>query len=164
MKHFLMALVFAALAIVGTQVSAKAATIFDLGDVTNGTTNQAAGPASGPVSLDVKFSLTHESDINLTLSNFAFPGLFDISGFSATSSDLTLSGGLGGPFSFAGVLVAGDYLIHVTGTAIGSAGGLVSIALTAASTPIPGALLLFITAIGGLAGFSGLRRRGSAAA
>jgi hypothetical protein len=52
----------------------------------------------------------------------------------------------------------------VTGNAVGTLGGLVSVALTATQTPIPGALLLFITAIGGMAGFAGLRRRGSAAA
>jgi hypothetical protein len=163
-KRFLMALVFAALAMTGAQVSAKAATIFDLGDVTNSATNQNAGPASGPVDLDVKFSLTKESDVTLSLSNFVIGGFFDIANFSATSSDLTLSGGLGGPFSFAGVLVAGDYLVHVTGTAIGSLGGLVHVALSATQTPIPGALLLFVTAIGGMAGFAGLRRRNSAAA
>jgi len=162
-KRFLTVMVFAVLAIVGTQVSAQATT-FGLGDVTNSTVNQNAGPSAGPVSLDITFTLSHESDVTLTLSNLFVPGFFDITSFSAGSTDLTLSGSLGGPFSFAGVLVAGNYLIHVTGSAVGSLGGLVNVALTAAQTPIPGALLLFITAIGGMAGFAGLRRRGSAAA
>jgi hypothetical protein len=158
-----MAMAFAVLAIAGTQVSAKATT-FDLGDVSNSSVNQNAGPTSGPLSFDITFSLAQESDVTLNLANLFVPGSFDIANFSATSTDLTLAGSLGGPFSFAGVLVAGDYLIHVTGSAIGSLGGLVNIALTATQTPIPAALLLFITAIGGMAGFAGLRRRGSAAA
>jgi hypothetical protein len=162
-KRFLMAMVFSVLAIVGTQVSAKATTL-DLTDVTNSTVNQNVGPSSGPVVLDITFSLSQESNVTLSLSNLFIPGFFDITSFSATSTDLTLAGSLGGPFSFAGVLVAGNYLIHVTGSAVGSLGGLVNVALTATQTPIPGALLLFITAIGGMAGFAGLRRRGAAAA
>ena len=164
MKRFLMAMVFSVLAIVGTQVSAKAATILDLGDVTNNTSNQSAGPAAGAVDLDIKFSLTQESNVSLTLSNLFLPPFFNITGLSITSTSPTLTGVVGGPFTFAGVLVAGDYLVHVTGNAVGTLGGLVSVALTATQTPIPGALLLFITAIGGMAGFAGLRRRGSAAA
>jgi hypothetical protein len=159
-----MSLVFAVLAMAGTQVSAQATTILDLGDVTNSTVTQNNGPSSGALDLDVKFTLTQESDVTLSLSNFFIPGVFDIANFANTSASVTLTGGAGGPFTFAGVLAAGDYLIHLTGDAVGISGGLVHIALTAAQTPIPGALLLFVTAIGGMAGFAGLRRRGSAAA
>lgn len=164
MKRFLMAVFFAVLAITGTQVSAKASTILDLGDVTNNTSNQSAGPAAGAVDLNIKFSLTKESDVTLTLSNLFLPPFFNITGLAITSASPTLTGGVGGPFSFAGVLVAGDYLVHVTGNAVGTLGGLVSVALTATQTPIPGALLLFVTALGGMAGFARLRRRGSAEA
>jgi hypothetical protein len=163
-KRFIVALLFAALAFAGAQASARASTILDLGDVTNSTLDQNTGPGAGPVDLNIKFSLTQASAVSLSLSNLIVPGgFFDIANFSATSADLTLTGVLGGPFSFAGLLVAGDYLIHVTGQAVGTLGGLVNVALTAA-TPIPGALLLFVSAIGGMAGFAGLRRRGSAAA
>jgi len=156
----MMALVGVMLAFACTQVSAQATTL-DLGDLTNSSTDQFSGTGPGAVSYDITFSLSTLSSVSVTLANFPVLPTFNISGFSATSSDLTLTGGVGGPFSFAGVLVAGDYLIHVVGTAVGSAGGLFETTVAAATTPIPGALLLFVTAMGGMAGFVRLRRSGS---
>lgn len=161
MKRFVMVLVGAVLAIASMQVSAQATTL-DLGDVTASVANDIAGSAPGPLSYDVTFSLTAESNVALLLANFVTAD-FHISNLLATSSDLTLTGALGGPFSFAGILAAGDYLLHVMGTADGTAGGLFQVTLAATTTPIPGALLLFVTAIVGMAGFAGLRRRGFAA-
>jgi len=161
-KRFLMLLVGAMLAIASMQVSAQATTL-GLGDVTGSVVNNIGGSAPGPVSYDVTFSLTAESNVALVLANFVTAD-FHISNLLATSSDLSLAGALGGPFSFAGILAAGDYLINVVGTADGPAGGIFQVTLAATTTPIPGALLLFVTAIGGMAGFAGLRRRGSAAA
>ena len=164
MKRLMMALVGVLLAVAGSQVSAQATTL-DLGDVTNSSAAQSSGPASpGVVDYDVTFSLSTMSSVSVSLTNFIlFPATFNISSFSATSSDFTLVGGAGGPFSFAGILVAGDYLIHVTGNAIGTHGGFFDTVVTASATPIPGALLLFMTAIGGM-GFLGFRKRGSAEA
>jgi hypothetical protein len=157
----MMALVGAVLAIAGTQVSAKAATI-SLGDITNSSDTQFGGKP-GPISDDITFSLTTLSNVSFTVSNLQVLPNFDIAGFLATTSDFTLTAGPGS-FTFAGVLAAGNYLIHATGTGIGLIGGLYQIDVTAAATPIPGALLLFVTAIGGMAGFAGFRRRGSAEA
>jgi hypothetical protein len=163
----MMALVGVLLAVAGSQVSAQATTL-DLGDVTNNSGSPAAqssGPSlPGVVDYDITFSLSTLSNVSVSLTNFNLvPAIFNITGFSATSTDFTLVGGAGGPFSFAGILVAGDYLIHVTGNATGTHGGLFDTLVTAAATPIPGALLLFMTAIGGM-GFLGMRRRGSAEA
>lgn len=164
MKRLMMALVGVLLAVAGSQVSAQATTL-DLGDVTNSTSDQFSGPAApGAVAYDITFSLSTLSSVTVNLANFNLvPATFNITGFSATSPDFTLVGGVGGPFSFAGILAAGNYLIQVVGTATGSHGGLWETTVAAAATPIPGALLLFMTAIGGM-GFLGLRRRGSAEA
>jgi len=120
------------------------------------------------ISDDIKFSLTAPAFVTGNLTNFVVSigsfSLLNITGLSATflGNPLTLDGS--GNFSLAGMLAAGDYLIHVAGTSGGFLGGLYNISVTAATTPIPGALLLFVSAIGGLAGFAGFRRRGSAIA
>jgi hypothetical protein len=170
-KRFLMALVFAALALTGAQVSAKAATI-DLGDVTD-TSHDAFGGALGlplpptVISDDVKFTLTAAASVSGQIENFDVHfgpfALLGISSFTATFLGNPLTLASDGSFSIAGLLAAGDYLIHISGVTSGFFGGAYHVEI-AAATPIPGALLLFVTAIGGLAGFTRLRRRGSAAA
>jgi len=171
-KRFLMALVFAVTAIVTTQVSAHAAT-YDLGDVTD-SSNNTFGGALGffvpptAISDDIKFTLTAPSFVNGNLTNIVLGfgpfSLLNITGLTATFLGNPLSLDINGNFSLAGMLAAGDYLIHVAGTTSGFFGGVYNISVAAATTPIPGALLLFMTAIGGMVGFAGLRRRGSAAA
>lgn len=175
MKRFMMALVGAVLVIAGAQVSAHAATI-PLGDITDSTGEAFGGSLAfftpQPVNDDVTFSITNTSTISGSLTNLVFNvtipffgtfSILNISGLSATLvGPLTIDSN--GNFSYAGVLAAGNYLINVTGTTTGILGGAYHIAVTAATTPIPGALLLFMTAIGGMAGFAGWRRRGSAAA
>lgn len=174
--RFLMLLVGAMLAIASMQVSAEATTL-DLGDVTNSTTNQGGVTFSPTATLnyDVTFSLSAASNVALVLTNFATGGgAFNLSGFSVVAvqsnpndPSFVLTGAVGGPFSYAGLLAAGNYLISVTGTVTGTVGGMFQAtvsAATAAVTPIPGALLLFMTAIGGMAGFARLRRRGAAVA
>jgi hypothetical protein len=174
-KRFMMALVVAVLAIAGAQVSAKAATI-PLGDITNSSNDAFGGSLSfftpAAVSDDITFTLTAPSFVsgnlvnlpfNVTLPPFGSFAILDITGLNATflSNPLTLDGS--GNFSIAGMLAAGNYLIHVGGTTAGVLGGVYHISVAATTTPIPGALLLFITALG-TAGFVGWRRRGSAAA
>jgi len=171
MKRFLVALVFAILAIAGTQVSAKAATI-DLHDVTD-TTHFGFGGAVGiglpatVISDDIKFTLSAAGTVSGKIENFDVHfgpfTLFGISGFTATFLGNPLTLLPDGSFSIAGLVAAGDYLIHISGITSGFFGGAYYAEVTAA-TPIPGALLLFVTAIGGIAGFTRLRRRGSAEA
>jgi hypothetical protein len=171
-----MALVGAVLAIASMQVSANAATI-PLGNITDSTGSTFGGQFSlfvpVPFSDDITFHIDNESTISGSLVNLAvdvtLPGfgtfsILDITGLSATLLGNPLTLDSNGNFSYAGVLAAGDYLIQITGTTAGILGGAYHFAVTAATTPIPGALILFITAIGGMAGFAGWRRRGSAAA
>jgi len=170
-KRFLLAMAFALTAIVTTQVSAHAAT-YNLGDVTDSSASQFGGAIGlfvppTAISDDIKFTLTAPAFVSGNLTNiplvFGPFSLLNITGLSATflGNPLTLDGS--GNFSLAGMLAAGDYLIHVAGTTAGFFGGVYNISVTAATTPIPGALLLFVTAIG-IAGFAGFRRRGSAEA
>lgn len=171
MKRFMMALVGAVLAIASMQVSAKAATI-DLGDVTD-SSNSTFGGVLGffqpptAISDDIKFTLTAPAFVSGTLNNiqvsFGPFNLLDITGFTATFLGNPLSLDPSGNFSIAGMLAAGDYLIHIAGTTAGFLGGAYHITVAAATTPIPGALLLFVTALGGM-GFVRFRRRGSAEA
>lgn len=169
MKRFMMALVGAMLAMASMQVAAKAATI-PLGDITN-TSNDSFGGALGffqpptAISDDITFTVTGPSAVTGNLTNiqigFGPFSLLDITGLTATflGNPLTLDGS--GNFSIAGILAAGDYLIHIAGTTAGFFGGAYYVSVAAAATtPIPGALLLFMTAIGGMAGFGSMRRRG----
>jgi hypothetical protein len=62
-------------------------------------------------------------------------------------------------------LVGGTYFLVVSGLASGFGGGyLGALSLNVTATPIPPALMLFLTAIGGLGGFGYFRRKASAAA
>ncbi|GAB2174733.1 hypothetical protein [Dongia sp. agr-C8] len=168
MKRIMLALVFAVLAFATSQVSAKAATI-DLGDVTD-SSNASFGGALGfflpptVISDDIKFTVTNPSFVSGTINNidisFGPFTLLGINGFTATFLGNPLTLAPDGSFSIAGILAAGDYLIHIAGTTSGFFGGAYFAEVAAATAPIPGALLLFVTAIGGM-GFIGLRRRRS---
>jgi len=171
-KRFLWAMVFSLMAIATTQVSAHAAT-YDLGDITDSSNDQYGGAVGlfmppTPFSDDIKFSLTTASFVSGNLVNIAVSiGTFSLlndSALSATFLGNPITLDPSGNFSLAGMLAAGNYLIHVAGTTSGFLGGIYHITVAAATTPIPGALLLFVSAIGGLAGFAGMRRRGSAEA
>jgi hypothetical protein len=171
-KRFLMILVGAVLAIASMQVSANAATV-PLGDITN-STNDGFGGSLGffhsgvAFSDDVTFHLSAPQYVSGTLTNLEFSighfSLLGINGLTAMLNGVTPISfdATTGAFSLGGLLAAGDYFITIAGTTAGFFGGAYHIELTA--TPIPGALLLFISAVGGLAGFAGLRRRASAEA
>ena len=170
MKRFLMILAGAVLAIASMQLSANAATV-PLGDITNSTNDGFGGDLgffhSGVAfSDDVTFHLSAPQFVSGTLTNIQFNigpfNLLDIAGLTATFNGNPLTLDPSGNFSLGGLLAAGDYLITIAGTTAGFFGGAYHIELTA--TPIPAALLLFVSAIGGLAGFAGLRRRASAEA
>jgi hypothetical protein len=169
-KRFLMILAAAMLAIGGMQVSANAATV-PLGDITNSTNDGFGGDLgffnSGVAFEDeVTFTLSAPQYVSGNLTNIQFSigpfNLLDITGLVATFNGNPLTLDASGNFSLGGLLAAGDYLIKIAGTTAGFFGGAYHIELTA--TPIPGALLLFVSAIGGLAGFARLRRRASAEA
>jgi len=159
-----MVMVGAVLAVASMQVSAEATTI-DLGTVQDATVGQLIGSPIPPAHVNdvfsdaVKFTLTTESMVTVTLVNQVF-GSFNIGGFLASSSSFTLTQGPSGTFTYSGLLAAADYLVSVSGTLLGSDGGLYKITVAAATTPIPGAMLLFMTALG-VIGFAGFSRRGS---
>jgi hypothetical protein len=168
-KHFLMLVVGAVLAIAGMQVSANAATV-PLGDITH-STNDGFGGDLGffqpptAFSDNVTFHLSAPQFVTGNLQNIEISfgpfTLLDITGLTATFNGNPLSLDPSGNFSLGGLLAAGDYFITIAGTTAGFFGGAYHIELTA--TPIPGAMLLFITAIGCMVGFAGLRRRRGAA-
>jgi hypothetical protein len=173
-----MALVGAVLAIASMQASAQAKTIA-LGDIPPGTSEDTFGGRlsflcfpNKLLSDDITFHLTEDSTISGSLLNLKFSiplpfkgsiKILDITGLTATFLGNPLTLDSNGNFSYAGILAAGDYLIHISGTIAGKLGGAYYFSIAAAAaatTPIPGALLLFVTAIGGMAGFAGLRRKG----
>lgn len=173
MKRLMMALVGAVLAIASMQVSARAATI-DLGDITNSSNDSFGGAVAfftpTPVSDQIAFHLSTESFVSGSLVNLPFSvtlpffgtfAILDITGLAAEYNGSPLTLDASGNFSIAGALAAGDYLIDISGMTAGIIGGVYHIALNASQTPIPGALLLFLTAMGGM-GLVGLRRRGTA--
>jgi hypothetical protein len=172
----MMALVGAVLAMASMQVSAKAATI-PLGDITDSTGDAFGGSLAfftpAPVSDNVTFSLANASFLSgnlvnlpfsVTLPHFGTIPILDITGLAASLDGNPLTLDINGNFSIAGLIAAGSHVLQITGTTAGILGGVYHVAVTAATTPIPGALLLFVTAIGGMAGFMRLRRRGSAEA
>jgi hypothetical protein len=171
-KRFMLALVFAVMALATAQVSAKAATI-DLGDVTDSSSSSYGGALGfflppTAISDDIKFTVTNPSSVSGTIENISVSfgpfTLLGITGLTATFLGNPLTLAPDGSFTIAGILAAGDYLIHIAGTTAGFFGGAYSVEVSAATvTPIPGALLLFSSAIAGLAGFAGFRRRGAAA-
>jgi hypothetical protein len=169
-KRVLMILVGAVLAVASMQVSANAATV-PLGDITHSTADGFGGSVgffhSGVAFSDeVTFTLTKNQWVTGTLTNLEVGigpfSLLGITGLAATFDGNPVSLDPSGNFSLAGMLVPGNYSIIISGITAGFFGGAYHVELTA--TPIPGALLLFISAVGGLAGFAGLRRRASAAA
>jgi len=93
-----------------------------------------------------QFTLTHDS----TVSDNLFTA--NITGFTLQLFDPSNN-----PVSFASDLVANVlYTLHVSGNA--SAGGVYAGQINFAATPVPPALLLFVTALAGL-GAAGYRRR-----
>jgi hypothetical protein len=106
----------------------------------------------------LKFTLSDAADVTLNLAGLGIQGLkFSLNGgaFTSVAGNILLSGG-----SFdLGNLVASTsaYVITFKGKVSLFSGSLFGSVVAVAATPIPPALLMFLTALGGL-GFVGWRR------
>ena len=168
MKHFMSFLVGLALAIGVAQMPAQAATI-NLGNIAPGSSSSGFGGAFGVMTFPniadtVQFHLTADSTISGNIADIPFaigPFTFlSASGFTVSLNgvtSLTVDGS--GNFSYGGLLTAGDYFLDIGGITTGIFGGGYQISVAAvAATPIPAALLLFLTALGGLGAVTWRRR------
>jgi len=167
----LIALLFAGLLVVGLAGRPAAASTFDLGTITPGddTTGFVANFGTGIASFEdkIKFSLSFVSTSLVgAISDIAFGGVdsanfqLDLFNESDPASSLGAFTDLSGTtlaFSYLN-LAAGDYFFRVMGDT-GPKGNIYKYRFTAGTeVPIPPALLLFATAVGGL-GLAGYRRR-----
>ncbi len=169
MKHLLSLAAGLILAIGVAGTSASADTI-PLGNISpGGSASDNGGEVglhpTGVINDTFTFTLTAASfisgNIDTTFTN-QVPALFFADNFTAMLNGtipLTLSGGSVSTFSYGGALAAGNYTLVITGTDSGAFGGAYTLNLSAvAATPIPAALVLFLTALGGL-GAATWRRR-----
>jgi len=164
MKKLMMLLVASVLAF-GIAQRPASATSYDLGPISPGTTTDVNGfLGSGATSFNdtLNFSL---GGVQSALSG-SFTSLFGITNFNLdlfnASDPLTSLGhvasGVTLAFSYLN-LAAGDYFFHLTGgVASGANGGFYQYKFDVSEVPIPPALLLFATALGGM-GLLGYRRR-----
>jgi len=172
MKRIAMLMVAGAMAL-GFADRPASATTFDLGTIVPGSTSDINGATGGgAVSFDdtINFGLASvESALTGSFTDmFHLVGNADISSFSldlfSVAAPLTSLGhfedltGVAVAFSYLN-LAAGDYFFHITGgIAAGANGGFYQYKFDVSEVPIPPALLLFATALGGMALF-GYRRR-----
>jgi len=166
MKKLMMVLVASVLAF-GVAQRPASATSYDLGTVSPGTTtgiNGFVGPGAASFNDTLNFSL---AGVQTTLVG-SFTDLLGITSFNLdlfSESDPTTSiqhfsdpSGVAVAFSYLN-LAAGNYFFHLTGgVAAGANGGLYQYKFEVSEVPIPPALLLFATALGGM-GLLGFRRR-----
>lgn len=175
MKRFLAwlfaSLVVAGLVVVGLAGRPAAASTFDLGTITPGdeTKGVVANFGTGIVSFEdtIKVSLTFISTSLVgAIKDISFGGvdsanfqldLFNESDPATSLGTFTDLSGTALAFSYLN-LAAGDYFFRVMGDT-GPGGNIYKYRFVAGTeVPIPGALLLFATAVGGL-GLVGYRRR-----
>lgn len=121
----------------------------------------------GPADQQTAFTLTQNADVQINLLALGFGGVnFSLLACTditcATTSAVTGTPTLNAlgfastaEFSYAALSAGTTYLINITGV-IGFVLGVISAQV--AATPIPGALLMFLTALGGL-GFMTKRRK-----
>jgi len=102
----------------------------------------------GKISVDV--SLTDESVGPMTPTSKPSKPLSTLSGNPTPNAD--------GIFTYAGLVTGTTYLLAIIGYACSCGGYQATLSL--AATPIPAALVMFLTALGGL-GFFGWKRNGS---
>lgn len=170
MKKILMMAVAGIFAFVAAETSAVAATI-DLGTLgAPGSASDTSLVGAGAYGDSWTFHLDANSDLSGSVSDIALPGLLDIANFSvrlfqvsplgAIGSTLLDPAGNGLVFSYTN-LGPGDYFFAVFGQATGAGGGLYGLQLNAAvsQVPLPPALLLFLSAIGGIGGVAYRRRQ-----
>jgi hypothetical protein len=132
--------------------------------------------SNDPVSNAYEFSFTGVADgvfgaLSLGISSLTANICLNdtCSGVGATVVAGSTVSGPFGLFSLAGGsisgLVGGTYYLVVTGLASAFGGGYFgAISLNVSPVPLPGALLMFLTALGGLGAFKTFRRKSSAAA
>jgi hypothetical protein len=167
----LLALLFASLVVVGLAGRPAAASTFELGTITPGdnTTGFVANFGTGIVSFEdtIKFSLSFISTSLVgAIQDISFGGVdsanfqLDLFNESDPATSLGTFSDLSGTtlaFSYLN-LAAGNYFFLARG-GTGPSGNIYKYRFVAGTeVPIPAALLLFATALGGL-GFFGYRRR-----
>jgi hypothetical protein len=167
----LVAFLFASLLVLGLAGRPAAASTFDLGTITPGdnTTGFVANFGTGIVSFEdtIQFSLSFISTSLVgAIQDISFGGvdsanfqldLFNESDPATSLGTFTDLSGTALAFSYLN-LAAGDYFFRVMGDT-GPGGNIYKYRFVAGTeVPIPAALLLFATALGGL-GFMGYRRR-----
>jgi hypothetical protein len=167
----LLAMLFASVVLVGLGRGPAAASTFDLGTITPGddTTGVVANFGTGIASFEdtIKFSLSFISTSLVgAIRDISFGGvdsanfqldLFNDSDPATSLGTFTDLSGTTLAFSYLN-LAAGDYFFRVMGNT-GPGGNIYRYRFAAGTeVPIPPALLLFATAMGGL-GFIGYRRR-----
>ena len=155
MSNFLRAVVAFALVSAGSTASAAAV---DLGTIAPGDFAGGALLFSSPNAIDDDLATAISVD-----SNDSDP-FFGISGFTVSSADAGLAGefvydAADNAWSFAGDLMAGTYVIDVTGDVSGDFAGQYNV-LVGTMVPVPAAFLLFGSALMGLVA---VKRRQSAA-
>jgi hypothetical protein len=171
MKKLMMVLVASVLAFGAAQ--SASATTYDLNTIVPGTTvgiNGSVGPGATSLNDTLNFSLASVQTalVGSFTDLFHYVGNVDISSFSldlfSTGDPSTSLGHFADPagiavaFSYLN-LAAGDYLFHLTGgIASGANGGFYQYRFEVSEVPLPPALLLFATALGGM-GLLGYRRR-----
>lgn len=173
MKRLIALFVGAFLALGVAQVPAKASS-FDLGTIaTNGNGASGGGALSifwipQNISDTVTFKLQSDSSLTGALLNvpIAFGGF---SVLNTTNLALSITGGIyasptalsltNGSFSLANLAANTAYTFKITGQTNGFLGGVYALAFsTAAATPIPASLVMFLTALVGLGGVMYRRR------
>ena len=163
MSNFLRAVVAFALVSAGSTASAAAV---DLGTIAPGDFAGGALLFSSPNAIDDDWTFTIDTDLATAISvdsNDSDP-FFGISGFTVSSADAGLAGefvydAADNAWSFAGDLMAGTYVIDVTGDVSGDFAGQYNV-LVGTMVPVPAAFLLFGSALMGLVA---VKRRQSAA-
>lgn len=174
MKRIMMALVAGLLAFAADRTAS--ASTFDLGTLDPGTTSGTVFnlgiPAPVSFSDTINFSLSGVQNALIgTLTDVSFAGVTDSSNFSldlfSASDPLTSLGNFvdatGTVLAFSYLnLAAGDYFFRISGDVGGVLGSVYQYRFEVSEVPLPPALLLFATALGGL-GVAGYRRRRSQA-
>lgn len=167
MKKFLMLVAGGIFAMAAWHTSASATTV-DLGTLNAGSASSIGNSYSSTSTLksfsdEYQFTLQTASDLTLSLITGGTQMLLNIVALSSddgttlqsyTPTVTTIGSAM--IYTYAGLMVGKQYFLDLGGKykgAFNQYGGQISVA----ATPIPPALLLFVTAIGGL-GFLGYRR------
>lgn len=153
----------ASLAFIALSISsaAQANTVYSMGTLTTGFSVMTAANAFGTTFTDTfNFNITATSDVSASVADLT-QYLYTFTVLKDNNLLMSLNGGaqVGNNISTAMLnLTAGSYSAIVTGNAVGIAGGLYSVAMTAkpSAVPVPAAVWLLGS---GLLGLVGIARR-----